>query len=321
MTLDQLKQMIRTLGKSGSISISNRQILEREAYKMGISDDDLQRIIDEELLGIKSNADSSSTSNDSALGLKVSLGKKVSNPNIWNPNTDTFGRTPDATAQTAESSQTSSPSGSTLHSDSATSNNPTDTAGTADAAHVGSSSVHVQPASNDSSSQTSSSKWILIAAVLLFIGGLAFFLFGSNVNCNGTVGSSDSSATNNPVNPPSNTDSTVDRRADSTSQQRTDSTSRQRTDSTSRQRADSTSRQRADSSSRQQRADSSNTAPRRNVTDLDRLASKILEEQGDKHKQNNDIEKAKQLYDSAARKDPDNLEVKRKLDELRAAQP
>ena len=280
MTIDNFRQMIRTLGKNGSISPANRLILEENAYKLGISDDDLQKLIDEELSGIKSSSVGSSNNASPSSGLKVSLGKKIPNSATTNSST--------SSANTTSSSNTTASEPSV--SNAATSNSTSATSNSASASSP----------SSPASSKPSSNKWFLIAAALLFVGAVCFFFLSNNVSCNGTSESSDSTATQNPVNQPSDSD---------TSQRTGDNI------------ADTSATVIADTTSQQPRQDTTVATPQRIVTDLDRLASKILEEQGDKFKQDNNIEKARQLYDSAARKDPDNLEVKRKLDELNGVRP
>lgn len=279
--------MIRTLGKNGSISPANRQILEDNAYKLGISDDDLQKLIDEELSGIRSSSIDSSYKTNPSLGLKVSLGKKFPNSNSSNKPSDSLGR----------SSNDSTTQNSTTHNSATTDANPNSSVLIAAEPSI---STPEPPQSSPSSSKPSSNKWFLIVAAVLFVGAVCFFFLGNNVNCNGTSVSTDSTATQNPVNQPSDSD---------TSQRTGDNI------------ADTSATVIADTTSQQPRSDTTIAPPQRVVTDLDRLASKILEEQGDKQKQDNNIEKARQLYDSAARKDPNNAEVKQKLDELNGHRP
>lgn len=311
MTIDQLRKMIRTVAKDGRVSPTYRDTIEREAAMMGISEDELQRIIDEELKGISSSSADAQSNHSPRLGITVKMNggaKREEKSNIWNPNTGEFGRTADS----SQSSQQQPPQ----------SEQPSQTTQPEQASSSYAHSESPSKTGDDQDSKMRRMKIMLIIAGVLLLGLLLFLIFDRNSN-GGDRNGGRNNVSDTTQRGGSESDTTQRRRdnvVDSTRSDGSDTTRRGSITDTTRRGSDVDTVNRggnADTASqRQQRADTTNNRPQRTVTDLDRLASKILEEQGDKHRQDNNIEKAKQLYDSAARKDPNNLNVKRKLDSL-----
>lgn len=325
MTIDQLRQMIRTLGKDGSISISNRQILEREAYKMGISDDDLQHIIDDELNKNTTSSTVASSSTQSRPGISIKLSsKRVEKPNTWNPLTDEFSRTPDEPKQSEQQTEHPQPEPTIQQATQPKQPPQPDVQQTSQSDVQQTSPQDVVSTSNseddDKDKKMRRMKVMLIIAGVLLLGLLSFLIIERNAasnsvanDCNGNDGSTtrDTTVANNPVadttrnnNPVADTTRNNNPVADTTHN--------------NNPVADTTHRDSpvADSSAVNNNGGGDNTtSPQHTVLDVDRYAAKLLEKQGDRCKANNDIEKARRLYDSAYRKDPDNRDIKRKLDE------
>ena len=261
MTIEQLKQMIRTLGKGGSISISNRQILEDAAYKMGISDDDLQRIIDDELNGVSNTHQSTSASSFSKpkLGLTIKMnaeGKRIDNSQSR------------IQSKPTPPPQPEQPSQPTPQPEPHTSTKP--------------ESPNPAPIVVDNNNkQMRRMKVMLMITGVLLLGVLLFVVFnhspkeesknGNNNVASDTIAVADTTTIRN-----NEGDTATIRNNDG--------------------------------------VDTTATEPPREVLDLDKFAANLLEQKADDLRQNNQIEQARRLYDSAYHKNPNNSEIKRKLD-------